>query len=67
MLICAVVRTVTGNFVGEEFANEIENFLKENPIRGIQRTVQQQSEKMRINGAWLERDLKAISSFLDGK
>ncbi|OXA58934.1 Puromycin-sensitive aminopeptidase [Folsomia candida] len=67
MLICSVVRDVTGGFVGDEFAQEIETFLKENPIRGTERTVQQVVEKIRINAAWLKRDLNAISTFLGSK
>lgn len=65
MLICAVVKSVTGNFVEEELAHDIETFFKENPIKGTERTVQQVVEKIRINRAWLSRDFETISTLLD--
>ncbi|XP_076380001.1 puromycin-sensitive aminopeptidase isoform X3 [Megalopta genalis] len=64
-LLTRLVKIVTENFVTEEQANDVENFFKEHPTPGTERTVQQSVESIRLNVAWLARDLDSIKEFLD--
>ncbi|XP_076658475.1 puromycin-sensitive aminopeptidase isoform X2 [Halictus rubicundus] len=64
-LMSRLVKIVTENFVTEEQAQEVEKFFKEHPTPGTERTVQQSVESIRLNEAWLKRDLESIQEFLE--
>ncbi|XP_078048992.1 puromycin-sensitive aminopeptidase isoform X1 [Augochlora pura] len=64
-LMTRLVKIVTESFVTEEQAKDVENFFKEHPTPGTERTVQQSVESIRLNVAWLARDLDSIKKFLD--
>lgn len=53
------------NFATEEMADQLEDFFVTNDTRGTARAVQQTLERVRINAAWLKRDLSCIKSFLE--
>jgi puromycin-sensitive aminopeptidase len=55
---------VTENFVTEEKALELEAFFKDHSFPGTERTVQQAMEGIRLNEAWLKRDLIHIQNHL---
>ncbi|XP_014206049.1 puromycin-sensitive aminopeptidase [Copidosoma floridanum] len=64
-LLAAIVKCTSEKFAEESYAQEIEQFFKANPTKGIERTVQQSIENIKLNVAWLKRDEKAIRDFLD--
>ncbi|ODN05748.1 Puromycin-sensitive aminopeptidase [Orchesella cincta] len=63
-LINRVVKNVTSGFKSDEKAAEIENFFKENQIKGVGRSLSQSLEKIRIRKVWLERDTSCLQTFL---
>jgi len=63
-LISRLVKYTTENFVTEDMAKEVEEYFKQNPFPGTERTVQQAVESIRLNEAWLKRDGDAIGQFL---
>lgn len=63
-LLARLVKYTTENFVTEEKAKEVEEFFKEHPTPGTERTIQQAVESIRMHAAWLARDQAAIESFL---
>jgi len=63
-MVSRLVKYVTENFVTEEKALEIEAFFKEHPFYSTERTVQQATESIRLNEAWLKRDLASIQNYL---
>lgn len=62
-LLTRLVKHLTENFATVEKANEIENFFKTNEFPGVERTVQQSLETIKLNVAWLERDLAGLTEF----
>lgn len=63
-LLARLVKYLTENFASEEKALEVEKFFKENEFPGTERTVSQSVETIRLNAAWLERDLPNIIEYL---
>lgn len=63
-LLTRLVKHLTENFTTEEQALEVENFFKQNSFPGCERTVQQSIETIKLNAAWLRRDLPAITEYL---
>lgn len=63
-LLSRLVKHTTENFVTEARATEIQQFFKEHPTPGAERTVQQSIESITLNAAWLARDQTAIENFL---
>lgn len=64
-LLTRLVKYTTENFATEERALEVEQYFKVNKSPGTERTVQQSVETIRLNSAWLKRDLHAIKTYLD--
>lgn len=64
-LLTRLVKYTTENFASEERALEVEKFFKEHKSLGTERTVQQATETIRLNCAWLRRDLPTIQTYLD--
>jgi puromycin-sensitive aminopeptidase len=62
-LLTRLVKHLTENFASEEKAVEIENFFKQNEFQGAERTVQQSIETVRLNAAWLNRDIVDIREY----
>lgn len=60
-----LIKYLTENFATEEKATEIEQFFKENEFPGTERTVLQSVETIRLNAAWLQRDLSNITEYLN--
>lgn len=58
------MKYLTENFASEEKAQEVENFFKQNEFSGTERTVSQSVETIRLNAAWLRRDLPNIIEYL---
>lgn len=63
--LARIVKSTTENFVGDNFAEDIEKFFETNPTLGIERAIQQSIETVRLNSAWLKRDEKALREFFD--
>lgn len=63
-LLTRLVKHLTENFASEEKALEIENFFKTHDFPGTERTVQQSIETIKLNTAWLQRDLVKITEYL---
>lgn len=63
-LLSRLVKYTTENFVTEEKAIEVEEFFKQHPTPGSERTIQQAVESIRMHAAWLARDQAAIEDFL---
>lgn len=63
-LLTRLVKHLTENFASEEKALEIENFFKSHDFPGTERTVQQSIETIKLNTAWLNRDLAKIKEYL---
>jgi puromycin-sensitive aminopeptidase len=63
-LISRLVKYVSENFATEDRATEVENFFKQHEFPGCERTVQQSIETIKLNSAWLQRDLVAITEYL---
>ncbi|GLH04429.1 Aminopeptidase [Gryllus bimaculatus] len=63
-LLSRLVKYPTENFSSEERAQEVEQFFKEHPSPGTERTVQQCIESIRLNAEWLARDQDSIRAFL---
>jgi puromycin-sensitive aminopeptidase len=51
-------------FTKSRKADEIEEFFKNNPAPGLERTIAQVVEQIRTNDLWLKRDKSAVSAFL---
>ncbi|XP_055532156.1 puromycin-sensitive aminopeptidase [Wyeomyia smithii] len=63
-LLSRLIKYLTENFSTEERALEVENFFKEHDFPGTERTVSQSIETIRLNVAWLKRDLEEITAYL---
>lgn len=64
-LLARLVKYLTENFASEEKAQEVEKFFQENEFSGTERTVSQSVETIRLNAAWLQRDLPNITEYLN--
>ena len=64
VLLARLVKCLTENFASEEKAQEVEKFFQENEFSGTERTVSQSVETIRLNAAWLQRDLPKITEYL---
>ncbi len=62
-----IVEAATEGFSSYPAADEIEHFFKDHPLRGIERTVSQMLEGIRMRAAWKERDLEAVEKYLKEK
>jgi len=60
-------KSTTENFATEEKAVEIKDFFEKNPTPIAARNIQQSIETIRLNAAWLQRDVSAIKKFLAEK
>ena len=63
-LLARLVKEVTENFSTDEKAEEIEQFFANRPKPGVERTVKQCVESVKLNAAWLNRDKDSIKKFL---
>lgn len=63
-LLTRLVKHVSENFASEEKALEVEKFFKSHEFPGAERTVQQSIESVRLNAAWLNRDIAEIREYL---
>jgi puromycin-sensitive aminopeptidase len=63
-LLSRLVKYLTENFATEEMAEEVQSFFLEHEFPGTERTVQQSIETIRLNAAWLKRDLSALTNYL---
>jgi len=66
-LLSHLVKSCSENFVSEERAREVEQYFVEHPLPGSERNVAQSVETIRLNSAWLNRDLGEISNFFKQK
>lgn len=62
-LLTRLVKHLTENFATVEKSEEIEKFFKANEFPGVERTIQQSLETIKLNVAWLERDLAGLTEF----
>ncbi|HSX47957.1 MAG TPA: M1 family metallopeptidase [Candidatus Nanoarchaeia archaeon] len=53
-----------GSFADNAVADEVEKFFKKNMVPGIERSVQQGLEKIRLQAAWRDRDEDELVKFL---
>lgn len=58
------ITTAFQHFATDEMANQLEDFFAIHDTSGAERAVQQTIERVRINAAWLNRDLKCIKTCL---
>lgn len=63
-LLARLVKSTTENFASEESAKEIEEFFSLHHSPGTERSVQQALETVRLNAAWLARDLQSATAYL---
>ena len=63
-LLAQLVKSLTDDFCSEERAVEVEQFFREHPHPGAERSIQQSLETIRLNAAWLQRDRQALADFL---
>lgn len=63
-MLTRLIKYLTENFATEERAVEVEEFFKKHHSPGAERTIQQSIETIRLNAAWLNRDLEAIREYL---
>lgn len=66
-MLARLVKYLTENFASEEKAKEIEQFFREHEFPGTERTLSQSLETIRLNAAWLQRDLSNITDYLNTK
>lgn len=64
MILSGFISASFSHYASEEMAVEVEKFFAENSTSGAERAVQQTVERIRINAAWLKRDLPCITAFL---
>lgn len=60
-----LVKYLTENFASEERAKEVEDYFKANTFPGTERTVSQSVETIRLNAAWLQRDLPSVTEYFN--
>ncbi|XP_047026793.1 puromycin-sensitive aminopeptidase [Helicoverpa zea] len=63
-LLARLVKSTTENFASETCAQEIEQFFRTHASPGTERSVQQALETVRLNAAWLRRDLASTTAYL---
>ncbi|CAB3259962.1 unnamed protein product [Arctia plantaginis] len=63
-LLARLVKSTTENFASESCAQEIEQFFRTHQSPGTERSVQQALETVRLNAAWLRRDLASTTAYL---
>ncbi|XP_059053898.1 puromycin-sensitive aminopeptidase [Achroia grisella] len=63
-LLARLVKSTTENFASEAAAQEIEEFFRTHVSPGTERSVQQALETVRLNAAWLRRDLATTTAYL---
>ncbi|XP_062708639.1 puromycin-sensitive aminopeptidase isoform X3 [Aedes albopictus] len=63
-LLSRLIKYLTENFSTEERAVEVQQFFKDHEFPGTERTVSQSIETIRLNVAWLKRDLEGINAYL---
>ncbi|XP_061715100.1 puromycin-sensitive aminopeptidase isoform X1 [Cydia pomonella] len=63
-LLARLVKSTTENFASESAAQEIEEFFRTHHSPGTERSVQQALETVRLNAAWLRRDLASTTTYL---
>ncbi|KAM3966164.1 puromycin-sensitive aminopeptidase [Aphomia sociella] len=63
-LLARLVKSTTENFASEAAAQEIEEFFRTHASPGTERSVQQALETVRLNAAWLRRDLASTAAYL---
>lgn len=63
-LLARLVKSTTENFASESCAQEIEEFFRTHHSPGTERSVQQALETVRLNAAWLRRDLASTTAYL---
>ncbi|KAF9803116.1 hypothetical protein SFRURICE_012361 [Spodoptera frugiperda] len=63
-LLARLVKSTTENFASETSAQEIEQFFRTHQSPGTERSVQQALETVRLNAAWLRRDLASTTAYL---
>ncbi|KOB73217.1 putative Aminopeptidase N [Operophtera brumata] len=63
-LLARLVKSTTENFASEPAAQEIEEFFRTHASPGTERSVQQALETVRLNAAWLRRDLASTTAYL---
>lgn len=64
-LLRRLVKCVTENFSSEEKALETEEFFKTHNVPNTKRSVEQSIETVRLNAAWLKRDLASMKEFFE--
>uniref|UniRef100_A0A1A9WA91 Puromycin-sensitive aminopeptidase n=1 Tax=Glossina brevipalpis TaxID=37001 RepID=A0A1A9WA91_9MUSC len=63
-LLARLIKYITENFASEERAVEVEEYFKNKQFPGTERTVSQAVETIRLNAAWLKRDLDSLTKYL---
>lgn len=63
-MLTRLIKYLIENFASEDRAREVEDFFKTNNIPGCERTVSQAVETIRLNAAWLDRDLAQLTEYL---
>lgn len=64
VILSGFISSSFSHYASEEMAVEVEKFFSEHSTSGAERAVQQTVERIRINAAWLKRDLPCIKAFL---
>lgn len=64
-LLRKLVKCVTENYTSEEKASEIAEFFKKHNVPNTTRAVEQSIETVKLNAAWLKRDLASMTEFFE--
>ena len=64
-LLSHLVKMVTENFNSEQKATEIEQFFSKRTLPGVERSLQQGLETVRLNHAICTRDKESLKSFFN--
>lgn len=67
ILLMRIIKWTSEEFVTNEKALEVEQFLEQHPHPIWERPVKQSIEKIRMNAEWLQRDGAAIEQFLQSQ
>lgn len=63
-MLARLIKYLTENFASEAMAKEIEQYFTEHEFPGTERTISQSVETIRLNAAWLQRDIDSITNYL---
>ena len=65
LLLGRIVASCTEGFHDEKYAEELDQFFKENPTPIVTRAVNQTVEKIRIQALWFNREKDSVGKYFN--